>query len=73
MDFIEQLQIIATKVRKQGEYLSNEEATKGALVMPFIQALGYDVFNPEEVAREYTVVYLLHFYGFQYSSVLSNA
>ena len=54
MDFIEQLQAIAAKVHKQEKHLVAEEATKGALVMPFIQSLGYDVFNPEEVAREYT-------------------
>jgi hypothetical protein len=31
-----------------------EEAAKTALVMPFIQALGYDVFNPSEVIPEFT-------------------
>ncbi len=31
-----------------------EEATKNALIMPFIQALGYDVFNPSEVIPEFT-------------------
>lgn len=54
MDFIDQIQAIAAKAHKQGKYLLNEEATKGALVRPFIQALGYDLFNPEEVAYEYT-------------------
>ena len=34
--------------------LSTEEATKHALVLPFIQALGYDIFNPTEVVPEYT-------------------
>ena len=32
----------------------NEEATKTALVMPFIAALGYNVFDPTEVAPELT-------------------
>lgn len=31
-----------------------EQAAKTALVMPFLQALGYDVFNPAEVIPEYT-------------------
>ncbi|HBL43185.1 MAG TPA: restriction endonuclease, partial [Planctomycetaceae bacterium] len=31
-----------------------EEATKNAFVMPFISALGYDVFNPLEVIPEFT-------------------
>ena len=35
------------------EHLKTEEATKNALVMPFIAALGYDVFNPSEVVPEF--------------------
>ena len=34
--------------------LATEEAAKHALVLPFIQSLGYDVFNPGEVVPEYT-------------------
>lgn len=34
--------------------LATEEATKHALVLPFLQALGYDIFNPDEVMPEYT-------------------
>ncbi len=34
--------------------ITTEEATKNAFVMPFIQLLGYDVFNPIEVIPEYT-------------------
>ncbi len=30
-----------------------EEATKTALIMPFLMLLGYDVFNPDEVIPEY--------------------
>lgn len=33
--------------------LQTEEATKHTLVMPLLQALGYDVFNPMEVQPEY--------------------
>lgn len=33
--------------------ISTEEATKNALIMPFLQILGYDVFNPFEVLPEY--------------------
>lgn len=36
------------------EVLLTEEAAKNALVMPFLQALGYDVFNPAEVIPEFT-------------------
>ncbi|MEZ6242376.1 MAG: type I restriction endonuclease [Phycisphaerales bacterium] len=31
-----------------------EEATKTALVLPFIRELGYDIFNPSEVVPEFT-------------------
>lgn len=53
MDFIEQLETLANKIRKQMDVIQTEEATKMAFVMPFISALGYDVFNPAEVIPEY--------------------
>ena len=34
------------------EQINTEEATKNAFVMPFIQAIGYDIFNPTEVIPE---------------------
>ena len=37
---------IATRATRQRDNLATEEATKHALVLPFIQALGYDVFDP---------------------------
>lgn len=53
MDFIEQLQALAVKVPKLREHLLTEEATKNALVMPFIGILGYDIFDPTEVLPEF--------------------
>ena len=41
-------------IREHREVLLTEEAAKNALVMPFIQALGYNVFNPAEVIPEFT-------------------
>jgi hypothetical protein len=35
------------------ENIQTEEATKNAFIMPFIQVLGYDVFNPLEFVPEY--------------------
>ena len=35
------------------ENIQTEEATKNAFIMPFIQILGYDVFNPTEVIPEF--------------------
>ena len=40
--------------REHREVLLTEEAAKTALVMPFLQALGYNVFNPSEVIPEFT-------------------
>lgn len=34
-------------------HVKGEEATKQALVVPFLQVLGYDVFDPREVKPEY--------------------
>lgn len=54
MDLIDSLRDLATKIPKLKEtgLLKTEEATKNALVMPFINALGYDVFDPLEVTPE---------------------
>jgi predicted type IV restriction endonuclease len=53
MDFKDQLKQIADKINKFKESTLTEEATKNAFVMPFINALGYDIFNPEEVVPEF--------------------
>lgn len=52
MDFIDQLRAFATRGSKQIPMIATEEATKNALVMPFINALGYNVFDPAEVTPE---------------------
>jgi len=54
MDFIDQIKEISDKISKRSTRLETEEATKTARVLPFIKALGYDVFNPEEVVPEFT-------------------
>ena len=54
MDMIDQLNELAARAEKLLPHLKTEEATKTAFVMPFIQALGYDVFNPSEVVPEFT-------------------
>lgn len=52
MDFIDRIRELSARIPKQLEFIQTEEATKHALVMPFIAALGYDVFNPLEVTPE---------------------
>jgi len=54
MDLIDQLQTLANRAEQTSESLTNEEATKMALIAPFIQALGYDIFNPVEVKPEFS-------------------
>ncbi|MGY0035747.1 type I restriction endonuclease [Pedobacter sp. NJ-S-72] len=53
MDFKDQIAQLASRVEKMLPQIQTEEATKNALVMPFIQIMGYDVFNPFEVNPEY--------------------
>jgi hypothetical protein len=45
---------LAAKLRQHREILSTEEAAKTTLVLPFLRALGYDIFDPAEVKAEYT-------------------
>lgn len=52
MDFKDSIKQIAERIESLKNNLPTEEATKTALIMPFISALGYDVFNPLEVLPE---------------------
>ena len=54
MDIDARLADLANVVKQHREVLLTEEAAKNALVMPFLQALGYNVFNPSEVVPEFT-------------------
>lgn len=53
MDFKDQIKILGDRVSKLKDQISTEEATKNAFIMPFLQSLGYDVFNPTEVVPEF--------------------
>ncbi len=48
------MEILSKRAMEQREILTTEEAAKTALVLPFIQALGYDIFDPTEVVPEFT-------------------
>ncbi|WP_420996529.1 type I restriction endonuclease [Cupriavidus sp. 30B13] len=52
MDFIDEVRALASRVAAAKDLLQTEEATKNAMVMPFIQLLGYNVFDPLEVTPE---------------------
>ena len=49
MDFKDTIKQLADRIEKLKDNIQTEEATKNAFIMPFINALGYDVFNPLEV------------------------
>ena len=52
MDFKDQIRQLSARIPKIKDSILTEEATKNAFVMPFIQTLGYDVFDPSEVVPE---------------------
>lgn len=58
MDFSEEIAALGRKSKQFGERFTkeqiNEELTKNALIMPFIRALGYDIFDPMEVVPEFS-------------------
>jgi hypothetical protein len=54
MDFIEQIKELSRQVSERVKHVETEEATKNALILPFIETLGYDIFNPTEVVPEFT-------------------
>jgi hypothetical protein len=45
---------LAERVQQHEETIATEEAAKTSVILPFLQALGFDVFNPSEVIPEYT-------------------
>lgn len=47
------LEQLYSRVESLKNQINTEEATKNAFIMPFLQILGYDVFNPTEVVPEY--------------------
>lgn len=50
----ESLRSISERVKVHADTLLTEEAVKTAVVLPFLRALGYDVFDPSEVIPEFT-------------------
>ncbi len=53
MDFKDQIKQLGERVNKLKDNILTEEATKNAFIMPFLQTLGYDVFDPLEVVPEF--------------------
>ncbi|MGF7217447.1 hypothetical protein GGR92_003621 [Spirosoma lacussanchae] len=53
MDFKDQIKQLGDRVARLKDSIQTEEATKTALILPFLQTLGYDVFNPLEIVPEF--------------------
>lgn len=53
MELIEKVKALAARIEKQRASVQTEEAAKTAFVMPFLQSLGYDVFDPHVVVPEF--------------------
>ncbi|WP_196892436.1 type I restriction endonuclease [Aureivirga marina] len=54
MELQTKLKTLSEKINLMKEQIQTEEATKTAFVLPFIDILGYDIFNPLEVVPEFT-------------------
>lgn len=53
MELDEKLYSLSERIKQLKENIKTEEATKQSLILPFFQALGYDVFNPLEFVPEF--------------------
>ncbi|MED1951008.1 type I restriction endonuclease [Brevibacillus centrosporus] len=53
-NFDDKIKSLSVRISKIKDNVATEEATKTSIIMPFIQALGYDIFNPEEFVPEFT-------------------
>jgi hypothetical protein len=54
MDFIDEVRTRSGRFADRIDHLETEEATKSSLVLPFLQMLGYEIFDPTEVVPEFT-------------------
>jgi hypothetical protein len=54
MDFIDEVRQFSEKAKSVVPHLKTEEATKTSLILPFLQILGYNIFDPLEVVPEFT-------------------
>ena len=54
MAFKEDIQKLISQIIQRKNYITNEEMTKHSLIIPFIQILGYDIFNPLAIKPEYS-------------------
>jgi hypothetical protein len=53
MGLYEDLRQFSEQVKKRQGFIKGEESTKQALVLPFLQILGFDIYDPTEIRPEY--------------------
>lgn len=53
MEFIDKVREHSKRVTEQKNLVTTEQAAKTSLILPFLQMLGYDVFNAAQVIPEY--------------------
>lgn len=53
MSVEEKLRVLSDRIKSHSSAMLTEEAVKTAIVLPFLAALDYDVFNPDEVVPEF--------------------
>jgi hypothetical protein len=49
-----EIEALASRATELREYIVSEEGSKTSLVLPLLSLLGYDVFNPKQIAAELT-------------------
>ena len=54
MDFNIKIESIVNRIKTLKDKVTTEEATKTAFILPMIEALGYDIFDPTVVVPEFT-------------------
>lgn len=69
MGLFEDLRNLSEQVKKRKDYIQGEEATKHSLVLPFLQVLGFDVYDPREVKPEYVADFATKLSGKQLRKV----
>lgn len=45
-ELYEKLSVLSNRIKTLKDSITTEEATKQSFILPFFQALGFDVFNP---------------------------
>ena len=53
MSFSDEIRTLAGEIERRRSFIETEEATKQALILPFLEVLGFDIYNPAEVVPEY--------------------